>query len=363
VRSFPARIKIARVKLLRLAVALALAAFALAVVGCGGGEEEEPAQEEQQVAEPIKVGLVTDIGGLNDRSFNALAYQGFKRGQEELGIEGRVLESKSDADYIPHLESLAQEDYDLVIGVGFLITEAIGEAAQAYPETNFAIVDVPIELVPGKPKNVRGLIFKEQQGGYLAGYLAALAQSAAAMPRMNPEANVVSTVGGQKIPPVDRYIAGFQAGAKAANPNVTTLNDYSQDFVAQDKCKEIALEHIARGADVVMHVAGGCGLGALDAAKEKGVWGVGADADQSFLGEHIIASALKKVDVSVFSVIEDVHHDRFEGGQNSVFDVSNGGVGIGGISAQVPKDIVDKVRAVEKRMAAGELADIPTTVK
>ena len=348
-------------KLPRLAVALALAA--LLVGGCGGGEEGEPAQEETREAEPIKVGLVTDIGGLNDRSFNALAYQGFKRGQEELGIEGRVLESKSDADYIPHLESLAQEEYDLVIGVGFLITQAIGEAAKAYPETNFAIVDVPIELVPGQPKNVRGLIFKEQQGGYLAGYLAGLVQTSAEMPRMNPEANVVSTVGGQKIPPVDRYIAGFQAGAKAANPDVTTLNDYSQDFVAQDKCKEIALEHIARGADVILHVAGGCGLGALDAAKEKGVWGMGADADQSFLGGHILASALKKVDVSVFSVIEAVHHGRFEGGQNSVFDVANGGVGIGGIRAEVPKDVADKVKAVEKRMAAGELADIPTTVK
>jgi basic membrane protein A len=353
------------VRLVRLAIALAVAVLLVAAAGCGGGEEEEaqPAQQEEQTAEPIKVGLVTDIGGLNDRSFNALAYQGFKRAQQELGVEGRVLESKSDADYIPHLESLAQEEYDLVIGVGFLITEAIGKAAQAYPETNFAIVDVPIELVPGRPKNVRGLIFKEQQGGYLAGYLAALVQAAGEMPRMNPEANVVSTVGGQKIPPVDRYIAGFQAGAKAANPNVTTLNDYSQDFVAQDKCKEIALEHIARGADVIMHVAGGCGLGALDAAKEKGVWGVGADANQSFLGGHIIASALKKVDVSVFSVIEAVHHDRFEGGQNSVFDIANGGVGIGGIHSAVPREIVDEVKTIEKRMANGELADIPTTVK
>ena len=342
---------------------LALAALALVAPGCGGGDdgEGEPTEPAAQ-EEPIKVGLVTDIGGLNDRSFNSLAYEGLKRAQEELGVRGRPLESKSDSDYIPHLESLAQEDYDLVIGVGFLITEALGRVAKAYPETNFAIVDVPIELVPGKPKNVRGLIFKEQQGGYLAGYLAGLVQQAD-LPRMNPEAQVVSSVGGQKIPPVDRYIAGFQAGAKAANPNVTTLNDYSQDFVAQDKCKEIALDQIARGSDVVIHLAGGCGLGALDAAREKGVWGMGADADQSFLGPHIIASALKKVDVSVYSVIEAVHHGRFQGGRNSVFEVKNNGVGIGGISPKVPKDLVARVRAVEKRMAAGELADIPTTVE
>ena len=351
-----------------LLAALAVAALTLTVPACGGGEEagEEPAATEtvaaaEEGAKQLKVGLVTDIGGLNDKSFNFLAWQGLKQAQEELDVDGRVLESKSDADYIPNLSALAEQDYDLVVGVGFLITEAIGRVAEEYPETNFAIVDVPIEAVPGTPKNVRGLIFKEQEGGYLAGYLAGLVQTSE-LERLQPEL-VVSSVGGQKIPPVDRYIAGYQAGAKAANAKVKTLNAYSQDFVDQAKCKEIALEQIAQGSDVIIQVAGGCGLGALDAAAEKGVWGVGADADQSFLGDHILASALKRVDVSVFSTIEAVHHGTFEGGQNSVFEVANDGIGIGGFNEKIPQDIVDKVMAVRDQIAAGEITDIPDQVK
>jgi basic membrane protein A len=347
------------------AIIAALVAMTLALVlsACGGDDEPEATGDggtAAQSEEPIKVGLVTDIGGLNDRSFNFLASEGLKQAEEELGVEGRIIESKSDADYIPNLTSLAEEDFDLVIGVGFLITEAIDEAAVAYPDTNFAIVDVPVEALPSKPPNVRGLIFKEQEGGYLAGYLAGLIQTAD-LPRLKPEL-VVSSVGGQKIPPVDRYIAGFMAGAKAANAEVKTLNAYSQDFVDQAKCKEIALDQISKGSDVVIQVAGGCGLGALDAAASEGVWGIGADADQSFLGEHILASALKKVDVSVFSTIESVHDGSFEGGQNSVFDVKNDGVGIGGLNEAVPQEIADKVEAIRMQLAAGEIPNIPETV-
>jgi basic membrane protein A len=346
---------------------LSVALVALFAAGCGGDDGEDGATgaagtaATEEAQEPIRVGLVTDIGGLNDRSFNFLASEGLKQAEEEFGVEGRILESKSDADYIPNLEQLAGDGYDLVIGVGFLITEAIDAAAQEYPDTNFAIVDVPIEALPNKPPNVRGLIFKEQQGGYLAGYLAGLVQTAD-IPRLKPEL-VVSSVGGQKIPPVDRYIAGFMAGAKAANAEVTPLNGYSQDFVDQAKCKEVALDQIAKGSDVIIQVAGGCGLGALDAAAENDVWGIGADADQSFLGDHILASALKKVDVSVYSTIESVVDGTFEGGQNSVFDVKNDGVGIGGFNDAIPEEIVDEVESVRERIKAGEIADIPETVE
>jgi basic membrane protein A and related proteins len=349
-----------------LIVALIVAILALAAAGCGGGEGADEGGGTATEAtggggETIRVGLVTDIGGLNDKSFNFLASQGLKQAEEELGVEGRILESKSDADYIPNLSGLAEEGYDLVIGVGFLITEAVDKAASEYPDTNFAIVDVPIEALPSKPKNVRGLIFKEQEGGYLAGYLAGLIQKSD-MPRLKPEL-VVSSVGGQKIPPVDRYIAGFMAGAKAANAQVKTLNAYSQDFVDQAKCKEIALDQIAQGSDVIIQVAGGCGLGALDAAADQNVWGVGADADQSFLGDHILASALKRVDVSVFSTIQSVVDGEFAGGENSVFEVKNDGIGIGGLNDQIPQEIVDKVTAVREQIANGEIADIPETVE
>jgi basic membrane protein A and related proteins len=347
-------------------VLVALVALLAACGGDDGGSADDTTAAggttaETSAEEPIKVGLVTDIGGLNDRSFNFLASEGLKQAEEELGVEGRILESKSDADYIPNLQQLADGDYDLVIGVGFLITEAIDAAAQEYPDTNFAIVDVPIEALPNKPSNVRGLIFKEQEGGYLAGYLAGLIQDSD-MDRLKPEL-VVSSVGGQKIPPVDRYIAGFMAGAKAANAEVQTLNGYSQDFVDQAKCKEVALDQIRRGSDVIIQVAGGCGLGALDAAAQENVWGIGADADQGFLGDHILASALKKVDVSVYSTIEAVVDGSFTGGENSVFDVKNDGVGIGGFNDAIPAEIVEKVEAAREQIKNGEITDIPETVE
>jgi basic membrane protein A and related proteins len=342
--------------------ALLVAALALLAAGCGGDNGEDAIGDDGDEQErALTVALVTDIGGLDDRSFNQLAYEGLQRAESELGIEARVVQSQSDADYIPNLSSLAEDGVDLIIGVGFLLSEAIGEVAAEFPDQRFAIIDVPIEAVPGSPDNVRGLVFREEQGGYLAGYLAALVQEAD-MDRLNPDAMVVSSVAGQKIPPVDRYIAGFQAGARAANPDVQTLNAYSQDFVDQAKCKEIALEQINRGSDVIIQLAGACGLGALDAANERGVWGMGADADQSFLGEHIIASALKKVDVSVYDTIELVLNDDFTGGENTVFDIENEGVGIGGFHESIPEEIVERVREVERQIHDGEITDIPTEV-
>jgi basic membrane protein A len=172
----------------------------------------------------------------------------------------------------------------------------------------------------------------------------------------------VSTVGGQKIPPVDHYIAGFQAGAKKAFPQVKTLNGYSQDFVDQAKCKEIALDQIARGSKVVFQVAGGCGLGALDAAQEEGVQGIGVDADQAYLGDHILTSALKKVDVAVFEAVKRAQEGNFEGGTDVIASVENGGVGLGKIS-QAGQQYADQVQEIQDQIAAGEIPDIPDTVK
>ena len=347
---------------MRRGPALVLLVLALVAGGCGGtasksGGTSASTPTTTSGGKKIKVGLVTDIGGLNDRSFNHLNYVGLLRAQQELGVQGRVLESKQGADYVPNLSTLAQEHYDLVIGVGFLMADALDTVAHKFPDVNFAIVDFSQADLKHKPKNVVGILFKEQESGYLAGYLAALEVKHEGGPQ------VVSTVGGQKIPPVDRYIAGFQAGAKAANPGVKTLNGYSQDFVDQAKCKEIALSQIAQGSQAVMQVAGGCGLGALDAAKEKNVWGIGADADQSFLGPYILTSALKKDDVAVFKTIKVVQDGTFAGGKDVVFDVASGAAGLGKISPKVPQDIVAKVMAKEKAMAAGQVQNIPTNVK
>jgi basic membrane protein A len=344
------------------AILLALvAALMLSIAACGdddddsgdggGGGGGETAAEET----PIKAGVVTDIGGINDRSFNALANAGIKRAADELGIEERVLISKQQGDYIPNLTTLAQQQFDLIVPVGFLMADATNTVATKVPNANFAIVDFSAAGLKDKPQNVQGLLFKEQEAGYLAGYLAGLWAK-------DNDAKVVSTVGGQKIPPVDHYIAGFQAGAKKAYPGIQTLNGYSQDFVDQAKCKEIALDQISKGSKVVFQVAGGCGLGALDAAKEKGVQGIGVDADQAYLGEHVLTSALKKVDVAVYNAIKRAQDGTFEGGTDVIATVENGGVGLGKISAAGQK-YADQVKEIQDQIAAGEIPNIPDTVK
>jgi basic membrane protein A and related proteins len=259
-----------------------------------------------------------------------------------------VLESQSDADYIPNLSQLAEEGYDLIISVGFLMGEATEQAAREFPDTNFAIVDFAYE---SPPPNLQGLVFKEQEVGYLVGYLAGL----------KTETNVVSSVGGQKIPPVDRFIAGFQAGAKASNPDVTTLNGYSQDFVDQAKCKEVALDQISKRSDIVFQVAGGCGLGALDAADEEGVLGIGVDADQGHLGDHVLTSAQKKVDVAVFETIEQAVNGEFEGGGVTVFGLAEEGVGPGEFNDDVTAEDQQKLDEVRQQIIDGEIT-IPETV-
>jgi basic membrane protein A and related proteins len=330
-------------------VALALVVvLALTVTGLGTAAHT-------QKAATFKVGLVTDIGGLNDHGFNQLAYAGYQRALKQLGVQGRVLTSNSQADYIPNLSSLASKGYNLVIGVGFLQEQAIQQMAKKFPNVKFAGVDMNALTdftKGGITKNFEGLIFKEQEPGYMVGYLAGLEAKRLGF-------KTVSSVGGIPVPAVIRYIAGYQAGAKAADPGVTVLNGYAQSFTAQDLCKNVALDQISKGSGAVFQVAGGCGLGALDAAKQKNVWGIGVDSDQSFLGPFILTSAQKKVDVAVFDAIKNLKKGVFAGGKNLVFSAKNGGVGLGKISSKVPAAEVAKAKAVAAKIVGGTI--VPPT--
>jgi len=299
--------------------------------------------------------LVTDIGGLNDKSFNHLAYVGLLRAGK-TGVKTRVIQSHSPADYIPNFKACVQSGAGITIGVGFLMTDSLDAIATAYPKNKFAIVDVDVTTMKHKPKNVEGLLFREQQAGYLVGY-------AAGMWAKQKGGKAVGSVGGLKIPPVDRYIAGFEYGAKKADPGIATLNDYSQDFVAQAKCKEKALNQIAQGSVVEFQVAGQCGLGVLDAAHEKGVFGIGVDADQGYLGPWVMTSALKRVDVAVYNAIKAAQAGKLAGGTNKEFGADIGGVGYGKWSPRVPKSIQTAVAAQFKLLKAGKIKGIPTTVK
>jgi basic membrane protein A len=340
--------------------ALALVAVVAAVAaGCGGSDETSGSttttSTETTPGTALKVGLVADAGELNDNGFNELAYNGLKRAERELGIKGRVVEANSAADYVPNMTTLARQGYDLVIGVGFAQGDAIAAAAKRFPDTNFAIVDVDQASLKGKPANVQGLLFREQQVGYLVGYLAALTARRAG-------AESISAVGGFKEPPVDRYIAGYRAGADAAVPGTKVTWGYSQDWEDQAKCKEMALNQIAAGSKVVFQVAGGCGLGALSAAQDEKVWGIGVDADQSFLGPHVLTSALKGVDSAVFLTIKALQDGTFQGGKNVDFGIDQDGVGLGKVSPKANEQDVAATQKVEQKLADGEIADIPTTL-
>jgi basic membrane protein A and related proteins len=334
---------------------LVLLAVVGLLAGCGGGNKSSSSTSSQGSGSGKKVGLVTDIGGLNDRGFNHLSYVGLQRAQSELGIKQQVFQAKSTQDYVPNLSTFARQKYDLTIGVGFTEATAIDTAAKNFPNSKFAIVDVDQTQEPGKPKNLLGLLFKEQETGYLVGYLAGLEE------KRRPGPDVIGSVGGQKQPPVDRFIAGYQAGAKAADPGIKTINGYSEDFSDQAKCKQVALNQIEQGAGVIFQVAGGCGLGALDAAKEKGVWGIGVDADQSFLGPHILTSAVKRVDTAVFDAIKSVVDGTYKGG-NMTFGLKQNGVAIGKISPKVPQSEVAKVNQVRADIISGKIKNIPTEV-
>ena len=343
----------------RLWILAMCAALALGLAACGSDDDDDDGGGGGggvSADKPaIKAGVVTDIGGLNDRSFNFLANKGLEDAGKQLGVETRVLLSESNADYIPNLTTLTQQQFEIIVPVGFRMGEATNTIATKVPDANFAIVDYPATILEDKPKNVEGLLFAEQEAGYLAGYVAGLWAK-------DNNATTVSSVGGEKIPPVDHYIAGFRAGAEAANPKIKTLNAYSQSFTDQAKCKELALDQIAKGSKVVFQVAGGCGLGALDAAKEKGVQGIGVDADQGYLGDHILTSALKKVDVAVFNAIKRVQDGTFKGGTDVIHNIANDGVGLGELNAEGEK-YAEQVQKIQDQIASGEIKDIPDTVK
>jgi basic membrane protein A len=335
---------------------LALVALVVAFAVLGASLRGDQANAKSQA---LGACLVTDIGGLNDKSFNHLAYVGLQTAQKKLHITGRVIQSKSANDYIPNLSKCVQQGATVTIGVGFLMTNQMDAVATKFPANKFAIVDVDVTSMKHKPKNVQGLLFKEQEAGYLVGYAAGL------WTKLHPidGQQVIGSVGGIKIPPVDRYIAGYQYGAKKADPGIKILNDYSQDFVAAAKCKEKALNEIANAAGVVFQVAGQCGLGVLDAAKEKKVFGIGVDADQGYLGPHVMTSALKRVDVAVYAAIAASKSGGLKTGINAVFDAKKGGVGVGNWSSKVPASIRNQVAAQGRLLAQGKIKGIPQAVK
>ena len=335
--------KVRRLIPLGIVAVAAVVIAAIAALAASGSSDAASAQD------PVRIGLVSDVGRFNDRSFNQSALEGLKKAQRQLGVKGRPVESRQTSDYVPNLASLARQGYDLAISVGFLLADGTNTVSKRFKSSKFAIIDYSVKAPPFKSnKNVQGLTFATNENSYMIGCLAALMAQRAGEKH-------ISAVGGLKLPTVDIFIAGYRAGARKCVPGTVVDIDYSQDFVAQDKCKELALNQIAAGSKVVFQVAGGCGLGALDAAKEQNVWGIGVDRDQKSLGRHIMTSAVKRVDQAVFLTAQAVKAGKFKGGSDAVFNLKNKGVAVGKIDARVPKAFINRMNALKPQLISGKI--------
>lgn len=325
---------------------LAFVAVAALVVSAAGS-----ASSQQQFV----AGVVSDIGRFNDKGFNQLSLKGCKTGAKKAGGTCRAFESRSTSDYIPNFARLQRDGAAISVATGFLLAGGTATVAKRFPKGKFTIVDYSVHADPfankaGKPlvKNVVGLTFATNQNSYMIGCLAALMAK-------KDGGNTISAVGGLSIPTVTIFIAAYQAGASKCVPGTKTLVDYSQEFVDQAKCADLATNQVAAGSKVVFAVAGGCGLGALDVAKQEGVWGVGVDTDQSFLGPHILTSAVKRVDLAVETVILAVKNGTFKGGTDLNFNLKNKGVAIGKISPKVPAAYIKRMNALGVQILAGKI--------
>jgi basic membrane protein A len=295
--------------------------------------------------------IVTDIGSLQDRSFNQLSNEGRIAIGKKLKIKTGVFQTGSQAERIPNMLAACRQGYKMIFGVGFLNYTALNAVAPRCPQAQFAGIDEPYVLFSKKPKNAAGVVFAEQEAGYLVGYLGALELKSQGGPQ------VMSAVGANNVPAIVHYISGYIQGAKKANPKVKVLANYANDptFSDQSKCHETALNQIQQGSRVVFQVAGGCGLGALKAAKENKVWGIGVDADQRYLGPFMLTSALKRVDTSVELLTTLASKGQLKTQKDYVFSLKNNGVGLGSVSPKVPKSFVAKTNAIAKQIGAGKI--------
>jgi basic membrane protein A len=321
----------------------------LLLSACGGSSAPPPAKT-------YKIGLVTDIGGLNDKSFNYLANLGLEKAKAEFKFSSSVIESKSGDDYVPNLTNFASKNYDLVIAVGFLMQQAVGTVSGQFPKINFAIIDgagTDAKFNDLKHTNVESLYFKEQDAGAMVGALAGLLEKNG---KAVKNKHVIGAVGGISIPPVNHYIAGYKWAALQYDPSIKVQIGYSNDFTDPAKCKGVAQNQIAQNADILFQVAGGCGLGVLQAAGQAKVYSIGVDADQKDADPSVIASALKKVDVATYTAIKNVVTGSFQGGALT-FSIANDGAGyaIDNFPGGLPADIKSELDSFAAKIKSGSL--------
>ncbi len=331
---------------------LALAPVALVLV-VASGTAADAQNEAEQVAQPSVVLLIEPVGCGDP--FNRLLCDGFTKASRRAGVTARIISASTREDPVDTLELVARQRHDLVIAFGFQYFDALGEVAVRRPEQRFAVLDRSRLDIERRPRNVRGVVFRSTEAAYLAGFLAARLEQRRAGP------DVLGVVGGVKLPAVDDFIVGFRAGARRASPGVKVFVGYSNDFVDPSKCEAIARKQIARGAGAVFNVAGGCGLGALQAAKDRGVWGIGVDTDQSFLGPHVLTSVVKRFDVGFLKLLRELRSGAFRTPSDTVLTLRDGGVALSRINHEVPSALRAEIDRLRRRIVAGEIR-VPGTV-
>lgn len=341
--------------------ALCLAA-GVVLIAAGGQAASVDGAGARLEARPLRVAVVVDPPAGSRDPWGRMAVAGLREAVARLGVDreaAKVLRPSPKEGYLPTLLYLGRRRYDLVIGVGYAQARAIDIAARKFPQSRFVLLDEDYTALPHRPRNAAAVTFASEEAGYLAGYLAGLVE------RRAPGRHAIGSVGGKKAPQVDRFIAGYQAGARRAAPGITVLNGYAHGFFASQRarCRNVALRQIARGAGVVFNVAGACGLGALGAAKEKAVWGIGVDVDESSLGRYILTSAVKNVDAAIFETVRATQRGRLALGRTTVLGVRQRAVGLGRISSGVPRELASRVDRVRRLIAAGRIRGIPTRLR
>ena len=307
----------------------------------------EEASSEAETEEDIdgtgfKIGMVTDVGGVNDGSFNQSAWEGLQRAGEAFGCEVKYIESKGDADYVPNIESFLDEDYDLIVCVGYMMADAVRDAAELYPDQKFAIID---DASNADLDNVTCMMFEQEQASYLVGLAAGY----------TTESNIVGFVTGAANETMNSFGYGYCAGVLDANPDATILQYNANNFGDASGGKTAVNTMVTKGADVVFHAAGGTGIGVIDGCKENKIWAIGVDSDQSPLApETILTSALKRVDNACYDATKKTILGTLEGGVET-YDLAAGGVDIAPTTDNLSKDVLEKIEKAKKDIIAGDL--------
>jgi len=348
---------------LKLGLPVSILAVAVMAVGCGGGSQGDGGGQGGGGGESeVRPALVLDVGGLGDKSFNDSAYAGLQRAKSEFDVETETLESSSPTDYVNNLTQFADAGYDPIFAVGFLMTDAVNDIAPQYPDTNFAIVDSVVE-----PENAASLVFREQEGSYLAGVVAGLMTQEET--QYTNSDKVVGFLGGQESELIAKFQAGYEAGVESVCPDCEVLVQYAGStpdaFVDPAQGKEISLQQIDQGADIIYHASGATGAGLFDAAEQEGIFAIGVDEDQAKLvpDAPILTSAIKRVDIAVYQTIRDANEGEFPGGE--VFDLGLKEKGIslapfGRFDGDVPQEVKDQVDEAQKGIISGDIK-VPDT--